>query len=96
MCRLLRDHTAGSRGGGFAGKIGEQVYLNEALPTLDLRGEVVLVRKEGYSAGFSFGGGALGLCLPWGLFGRLQGESAFGSFPYVTPFADLGASCYWD
>jgi len=36
----------GVESGGFAGKIGEQVYLNEALSTLDFRGEAVLVRKE--------------------------------------------------
>jgi hypothetical protein len=36
----------GVESGGFAGKIGEQAYLNEALSTLDFRGEAVLGRKE--------------------------------------------------
>jgi hypothetical protein len=36
----------GVESGGFAGKIGEQAYLNEALSTLDFRGEAGLGRKE--------------------------------------------------
>jgi len=31
----------GVESGGFAGKIGEQVYLTKALSTLDFRGEAV-------------------------------------------------------
>jgi hypothetical protein len=36
----------GVEGGRICWKNGEQVYLNEALSTLDFRGEVVLGRKE--------------------------------------------------
>lgn len=36
----------GVESGGFAGKIGEQVYLNEVLSTLDFRGEAVLGCKK--------------------------------------------------
>jgi len=36
----------GVESGGFAGKIGEQVYLTKALSTLDFRGEAVLGRKK--------------------------------------------------
>jgi hypothetical protein len=36
----------GVEGGRICWKNGEQVYLNEALPTLDFRDEAVLGRKE--------------------------------------------------
>jgi hypothetical protein len=70
----------GVEGGRICWKNGERVYLNEALSTLDFRGEAVLGRKEFTSAGFSFGGGTLLVWVSRGIFLEGYKQSAFGSF----------------
>jgi putative transposase len=82
----------GVESGGFAGKIGEQAYLNEALSTLDFRGEAVLGRKK-VTQWVSVSVGVLPLvCVSRGVFVEGYKQSAFGSFPYVAPFVDWGRS----
>jgi len=62
----------GVEGGGSAGKIGEQAYLNEVLSTLDFRGEAVLGRKE-FTQRISVSVKVLPWSVfPWGLCGRVQ------------------------
>ncbi len=70
----------GVEGGRICWKNGERVYLNEALSTLDFRGEAVLGPQGIYSAGFSFGGGAPPVCVSPGVFLEGYKQSAFGSF----------------